>query len=136
MEKLRLKEKFAPRVQILSPAGAFIYTVHAEEASRLVDSGQAKRRGCGRRACEVELLQSLSEEQREPPSPPSLRNYMGQAYTRREAVGGSEGVIGYVQQFKRINPRDRPLFMLSVTDCMSPAPHIQPRSPLVAGAAA
>src|ERR1039458_6748514 len=102
MEKLRLKEKFAPRVQILSPAGAFIYTVHAEEASRMVKAGQAKLRGCGRRIREIELLQSLSNEQRGPSSAssaPSLRQYMGQAYTRREAVGGSEGVIGHVYQF-------------------------------------
>ncbi len=122
MDKLRSKDKFAPRVQVLSPAGAHVYTIHAEEAARMVKDGQAKLRGSGRRMREIELLESLSDAQRGPSSAPSLRQYMGQVYTRREAVGSADGVIGHVTQFKYIDPRDRPLFLLSVTDCLSPRP--------------
>jgi hypothetical protein len=112
--------KFTPRVRVISSTGDHIYTVHAEEAARMVGAGQAATRGGRRRVAEIELQYSLFRFDRKPCSPPSLRQYMGQRYTRREEIrDGDNEVVAYLTQLKRIDPRDRAIFRLSVTDCIS-----------------
>ena len=85
----------------------------------MVKAGQAKRRGSGRRVGQIELLHSLSSAQRGPSSPPSLGQYMGQQYTYLEEIKDGDEVVAHVTQLKHIDPRDHPIFLLSVTDCMS-----------------
>ena len=111
--------KFAPRVRVLSQAGDHVYTTHAEAAATLISKGSAKHRGSRRRVAEIELIESIDSQQRKPCSTPSLRQYMGQKYTRVEEIREGDEVVAHVLQFKHINPRDRALFMLAVTDCMS-----------------
>jgi hypothetical protein len=112
-------DRFASRVQVISPAGDHVYRVHAEEAARMVKAGQAKRRGSGRRVGQIELLHSLSNAQRGPSSTLSLWQYTGQQYTYREEIKNGDEVVAHVMQLKYIDPRDRAIFLLSVTDCMS-----------------
>jgi hypothetical protein len=92
--------------------------VHAEEAARLVSSGRATARE-GRRVAEIELVDSIGSFRRGPCTPTSIRQYAGQKYTYREGVGDDE-VFAHVTQFKYINPKDRKIFLLAVTDCMAP----------------
>ena len=85
----------------------------------MVKAGQAKRRGSGRRVGQIELLHSLSTAQRGQSSPQSLRQYMGQQYTYLEEIKNGDEVVAHVMQLKHIDPRDREVFLLSITDCMS-----------------
>jgi hypothetical protein len=85
----------------------------------MVKAGQAKKRGSGRRVGEIELLHSLSNAERGRSSPPSIRQYMGQQYTRREEIKNGDEVVAHVTQLKHIDPRDHAIFLLSITDCMS-----------------
>lgn len=85
----------------------------------MVKAGQAKKRGSGRRVGEIELLHSLANAERGPSSPPSARQYMGQQYTYLEEIKDGDEVVAHVTQLKHIDPRDHPIFRLSVTDCMS-----------------
>jgi hypothetical protein len=110
--------RFESRVRLISPAGNHIRTVHAEEAERLVHEGTAERCGNRRRAAEIQLVESLIARPVRSCSPPSVRQYMGQSYTFREAVG-HDGAMGHVTQFKYINPEDRKIFILAITDCLS-----------------
>ncbi len=116
---LHSKDRFAPRVRVISPAGDHIYTVHAEEAARMVRSGQAEKRGGARRVAQIALVCSLMGERRGPCSPASVRQYTGQKYTYRQAITREGAVVAYVTAFKHISKRDRPLFLLRVTDCLS-----------------
>jgi hypothetical protein len=44
---------------------------------------------------------------------------MGQQYTYLEEIKDGDEVVAHVTQLKHIDPRDHPIFLLSVTDCMS-----------------
>jgi hypothetical protein len=109
MPQLRPQEKFAPRVQVLSPAGDHVYSAHREEAERLVRDGIAVRQGTGRRILQIALVESVANRATGPCSTPSRRDYMGQSYTLR---------TGNMHRFKDIDPRDEPLFRMAVTDCL------------------
>lgn len=89
----------------------------------MVQTGQAKCRGKMRRTAHIELTWSLAQHRRKPCTPPSLSHYMGQKYTYREALKEGGDVVAYVTQFKYIDPRDRPLFLLAIEDCRSRKPH-------------
>ena len=113
--------KFAPRVRVVSPSGDHVFTTHPEDAAALISTGRAKHCGSRRRVAVIELIESIDSQQRRPCSIPSLRQYMGQKYTRVEEIREGDEVVAHVLQFKHIDPRDRALFMLAVTDCMSRA---------------
>ena len=106
----RSKNEFAPRVQVVSPAGEHVYSAHREDAERLVREGRAVRHGTGRRVVQIVLVESLANEPKAPSSVPSPRCYMGQTYTYRE---------GNTHEFKKIDSRDEPLFRIAVLDCLT-----------------
>jgi hypothetical protein len=135
--------QFASKVQVFSLAGEYVFSVHAEEARRLLDCEQAQRRCSGKKVRALELTRSLLSAPRRHCSPISLRNYTGQAYTYREPLtapakcpncGGDHadcvlcGGAGQVQEvvarcttLKHIDSEDRPVFIQSLLDCLSPA---------------
>jgi hypothetical protein len=112
---------FSPRVHVYSPGGQILFAVHAERARQLVaEFGYLirKRTGPGRKVREIEATE-IAPPTHKPCSPPSLHQFMGQKYTQVERTRNVAGEIdGRVVQFKPIHPGDRPLFLLSVTDCM------------------
>lgn len=119
MPNPRPKNEFAPRVRVVSPAGEHVFTVHAEEAANLVSAGKARKTRDGRRVGVIALTTSLAGEQRAPCSLPSIRHFMGQSYTYRRALKEGDEIVAYTTEFKHIDPRDRHIFLLSVTDCMA-----------------
>jgi hypothetical protein len=117
----RPKNEFAPRVQVVSPTGEHVFTVHAEEAANMVRAGKARKTREGRRVAVIALTRSLANEERSPCSRPSIRQFMGQSYTYRRALKEGDEIVAYTTEFKYIDPRDRAIFLLSVTDCMKQA---------------
>jgi hypothetical protein len=108
---------FSPKVFVFSPAGTLAYQVHAERAARLIESHRARAIGSGKAVRNIQLLLTLGSPT-DTPTDASIGQYMGQRYTFREAVG-TDGTVGHCATFKYIHPKDRPLFRLSVTDCLS-----------------
>ncbi len=108
----------------------------------MIRDGQAQRKCSGRTMRALTLTHSLAHESRRPCSPLSLRNLMGQAYTFREPLtapakcpecgGGARGcalcggagtvqeTVSHCTSFKRIDPRDRKVFVSSLLDCLTP----------------
>jgi len=113
--------EYSSRVHVFSPGGQLLFAVHAERARQLVSEcgyGIRKRTGPARKVREIEAVEIAPRTGR-PCSPPLLTQYMGQRYTRTERTRNADGdVDGRVVQFKHIHPADRPLFLLSVTDCL------------------
>jgi hypothetical protein len=105
-------------VRVVSPSGDHVFTTHPEDAAALISTGRAKHCGSRRRVAVIELIESIYSQRYQPCSTPSLRQYTGQKYTRIEEIREGDEVVARVLQFKQIDPRDRPLFQLAVTDCM------------------
>lgn len=110
MPELRSEDRFAPRVQVLSPAGEYIYSAHREEAARLVRDGRAVPQEKGRRVRAIALLESLASLRIGPAHQPTARDYAGQSYVVRE---------GITHLFREIDPRDEPVFRMAVIDCLT-----------------
>jgi hypothetical protein len=146
--------QFATKVQVFNLAGDYVFSVHTEEARRLLDSKACRRRCSGKKVRALELTRSLSSAPRKHCSPLSLRNYAGQPYTYRESLtapvtcpacgtdhtdcvlcGGSGHVHDIVARcitLKHIDAADRPVFVSSLLDCLAP----QQRKELLASMAA
>lgn len=124
--------QFASRVRVFSLSGNLLFVLHAEGAARTL-----KEIVAGARAGEESLVRASHIRKRargriieitvpadapgthKPPTAPSLSQYMGQKYTITERTKNAAGEVdGRVCQHKYIHPGDRPLFRLSVTDCM------------------
>lgn len=112
------KLQFASRVRVRALDGRHVFTAHAAEAARLVHTGKA-RPVDGPKVRVIELVQSLSCQAKALCTPASIKQYMGQKYTYRERLIEGEEIVGSVLQFRYIDPVDRPIFLLSVTDCMA-----------------
>jgi hypothetical protein len=114
------KKQFATRVQLYGSNNRFLGNVPANEAERLhVTGGAAIHDQRGHTVRAIRLSNPIGNP-RKPPSPPSIHQYMGQHYTHREKIGGKEQFARLVQ-FNYIHPDDKPLFCLSVTDCLTGA---------------
>ena len=106
---------FAPRVLVFSASGNLLYTVHAERAAKMRAEVRKRKGGHIR---EITISESAPHTHK-PASVPTLRDYMGQRYTVKERTKNEVGEVdGIVCQFRWIHPGDRPLFRLSVTDCL------------------
>ncbi|HWQ56817.1 MAG TPA: hypothetical protein VN442_24230 [Bryobacteraceae bacterium] len=110
MPELRSEHRFAPRVQVLSPAGEYIYSAHREEAARLVRDGGAVPQKKGGRVRAIALVESLADLRTGPAHQPTARDYAGQSYVVRE---------GIAHRFRHIDSRDEPLFRMAVIDCLA-----------------
>ena len=118
---------FAPVVYLRSRAGHILRTLHPAEARRLAPHCAVSRTR-GERIREMTLLSDPvasqawphAGRQAMPVTPPRLANYMGQRYTRTVPLERPDGRVDHrVIEFRPIHPGDRPLFRLSVTDCLS-----------------
>ncbi len=113
--------EFARRVHLLNSAGTCLRCVHPEEAMRLLLAGSARAHG-GKKIRAVELVESLAGHRRKQSRPPTLMNYMGQRYTFIEPLKDQSGSVNaYTVSLKRIDRHDRWAFILSLTDCLTPA---------------
>jgi len=119
MPKLRSEDRLAPRVQVLSPTGEYVFSAHREQAERLVREGSAVPSGPGRRVRAIALTESLADHQKRAVHQPTPWDYAGQRYTFRE---------GNDHQFKGIDSRDELLFRMAVIDCLSAGPRINTES--------
>lgn len=111
--------KFAARVQVVAADGRWLFTVHGQEAKRLLRSGTVRPQGKEHRLGVVELIESLAGLRKRPCSPASIQI---PKYVYRERLVEGEDVVATVLQFRYINPKDRPLFRLAVTDCLVATP--------------
>lgn len=104
---------------MISSVGRVLGTITGMEAHRLhTERGASihdQRAGVIRA---VQLHNELPAPQRSP-TPPTVRMYMGQSYTHRRHLAKGEERRGELSvEFRYIHPDDRPLFCLSVTDCL------------------
>ncbi len=112
---------FASRVLVYAN-GSLVYSTHAERAARLMQEGAIVQRKSKKGKVFELSVATFASRPPKPPTAPSLSMYMGQKYTITERTKNAAGEIdGRVCQYKWINPGDRPLFVLAVTDCMRAA---------------
>lgn len=83
-----LKMQFARKVQVYGCGvdAQYIFSVHPEEAQRMIAADQAVQRGSGKIIRAIALTQSLRQERRGPCTPVTLRQFAGQTYTYREPL--------------------------------------------------
>jgi len=106
---------FTARVQVCAPASSnILFQIHGERAQQLIDSGTARPVDRGKKIGKIELVESISRQRRGEPHKPSLSDYAGWRATYRQRLTDAAPVVS----LKRIDPRDRPLFRLAVTDCL------------------
>jgi len=122
MQPSELSE-FAPRVSVLAPSGRLLFVIHAARAAQMVERPEQILKTKGGLVREI-VVAETAPKTNEPSSPAGLAAYMGQRYTRIERLVNDDGEFdgGRVHQFKPIHPGDRDLFVLSVTDNLSPQP--------------
>ena len=115
--------EFAPRVSVLAPSGRLLFVIHAARAAQMVERPEQILKTKGGLVREI-VVAETAPKTNEPSSPAGLAAYMGQRYTRMERLVNDDGEFdgGRVHQFKPIHPGDRELFVLSVTDNLSPQP--------------
>jgi len=122
MQPSELSE-FAPRVSVLAPSGRLLFVIHAARAAQMVERPEQILKTKGGLVREI-VVAETAPKTKEPSAPAGLAAYMGQRYTRIERLVNDDGEFdgGRVHQFKPIHPGDRDLFVLSVTDNLSPQP--------------
>ena len=115
--------EFAPRVSVRAPSGRLLFVIHAARAAQMVERPEQILKTKGGLVREI-VVAETAPKTNEPSSPAGLAAYMGQRYTRIERLVNDDGEFdgGRVHQFKPIHPGDRDLFVLSVTDNLSPQP--------------
>lgn len=122
-------QRFSDVVYLLSVAGHVLRTLHAAEAARIAPTCEITRTRAGR-IRELRLRSTPAAEQSwphtgkpaRPVTPPRITAYMGQRYTRQVQLQNAAGEVDHrCHEFRWIDKRDRPLFRLSVTDCLCPA---------------
>jgi len=115
--------EFAPRVSVRAPSGRLLFVIHAARAAQMVERPEQILKTKGGLVREI-VVAETAPKTNEPSSPAGLAAYMGQRYTRMERLVNDDGEFdgGRVHQFKPIHPGDRDLFVLSVTDNLSPQP--------------
>lgn len=103
------------------PSGRLLFVIHAARAAQMVDRPEQILKTKGGLVREI-VVAETAPKTNEPSSPAGLAAYMGQRYTRIERLVNDDGEFdgGRVHQFKPIHPGD--LFVLSVTDNLSPHP--------------
>ncbi len=113
--------EYASRVMVFSPSGSLLFCVHPERAKLIVADGGTARKVRRGKIREITAARCVAPSPK-PNSTPHLSQYMGQKYTFRERTVDADGnANGATAAFKYIHPGDRPLFLLSVTDCMRAA---------------
>ncbi len=110
------------RVDVYSVAGKWVESVSPYAALQRIAQGGHIRRLRKGKVSAIQLSPEGPGKPTGPPSKPSLTQYMGQRYTRREAVGSDGQMSGHCISFRSIHPDDRGLFCLSVTDCLVDEP--------------
>lgn len=100
--------KLNTRVEVCTTSGELLYRTHRADAQRMLNDHSAVRVHKAR----IRLVLHPGSPHRRP-SVLTVAAYMGQRYTFREQLASAR-----VLQLKRINPADRGIFRLAVTDCL------------------
>lgn len=113
--------RFLNRVQVWgSPDGIarYLFRAHAEEAALLCRTGNAEpEEGRG----DIKRIRVLHATGRPKPGRElSIYSYMGQHYCYNKKVSAGEKWNGAKAfEFVKLEKEDRPIFLLSVTDCLT-----------------
>lgn len=105
---------YESRVQVREPGGArYRYATHASQAARMVECGQARPLGNGKKPIrEIELIDNSPGATHQPAT------QTGNKYTYEQDLGNGLSVI----QHKAIYPGERHLFRLSVLENIVASP--------------